>query len=189
MKIKFVFACASALLAFAASSQAGTPVQQILYNVDAGAQCSQAAQTGDGLRLGLEHCNTALRDPLMNQRGAVLVDRGIIKAKLNDVNGALADYRTAIALNAGGDAFVNRAIVYISLKRYDDARADLARGMQLGGENMAVAYYSRGAIEDDTGDYQAAYRDYKQALTVNPNYEPAKRELARFKVTRRTAAN
>jgi hypothetical protein len=33
------------------------------------------------------------------------------------------------------------------------------------------------------GDVKAAYEDYKQALVVQPNFQPAKDELTRFKVT------
>ena len=37
-------------------------------------------------------------------------------------------------------------------------------------------------IEDDAGQYGAAYQDYKQALAIKPDYAPAQRQLARFKV-------
>ena len=36
--------------------------------------------------------------------------------------------------------------------------------------------------EDDAGQYGAAYQDYKQALAIKPDYAPAQRQLARFKV-------
>lgn len=125
----------------------------------------------------------------MIHRAALLVDRGVLKTKLNDVDGALDDYNAAIALNPDiGDAYVSRAGAYIALKRYDAAAADVAKGMQLGAANMAAAYFSRAVIEDDRGDYQAAYRDYKRALELKPDYWAASRELARFKITRRTAS-
>src|SRR5258708_27420679 len=43
------------------------------------------------------------------------------------------------------------------------------------------SYYSRAVIEEETGDMKAAYRDYKTALAIKPDFLPASRELARFK--------
>ena len=53
--------------------------------------------------------------------------------------------------------------------------------------NLHAAYYSRAVIEEETGDVKAAYRDYKTALAIKPDFAPASRELARFKVVRRSA--
>ncbi len=189
MKTIFAFASASAaLFAFAATANAAPRVQQMIYNVDAAAQCSQAAAGIADAQHGQFHCDTALRDPAMTHRAELLVDRGIVKARQGDVNGAIGDYNQAIAENPQlGDAYVNRGAAYIIQKRYGDAWSDVTRGIELGASNMAAALFSRAAIEDDRGDYQAAYRDYKQALVLKPDYTAASRELARFKVTRRTA--
>jgi tetratricopeptide (TPR) repeat protein len=201
MKICFVFAAIAAGLLSAASANAAVfsaaPANdaagnnvRMLYHVDPAAQCSQAARDGDHLRAGLTYCDEALRDPVMNHRGALLLNRGIVKFGLNDSQGALADFNAALAQNPQlGDAYVNRAALLISFKRYNEARADIDQAMQLGAANMPVAYYNRGVIEDETGDYQAAYRDYKQALALKPDYAAASRELARFKVNPRTALN
>ncbi|RDJ94123.1 hypothetical protein B4Q13_16980 [Lacticaseibacillus rhamnosus] len=51
---------------------------------------------------------------------------------------------------------------------------------------MHVAYYSRGEIEEDAGRFAQAYRDYKRALTIKPDYTPALRQLERFKVVPKT---
>ena len=171
IKMKITLAFASAVTLLAAAAHAETPAQRILYNVDAAAQCSAAANATGHLQQGMEFCDTALRDPLMTYRGAVLVDRGVIKVKLNDVNGALADYNAALVINPEmGDAYVSRSGAYIALKRNDEALADTARGIQLGAANLAVAYFNRGIVEDDQGNYQAAYRDYKQAVALKPDY-------------------
>jgi hypothetical protein len=42
-------------------------------------------------------------------------------------------------------------------------------------------------IEEEAGDVRAAYRDYKQALALKPDYWAAQRELSRFKVVTRSA--
>lgn len=156
---------------------------QMIYSTNASQQCFNAAQNGADLRFGLEHCNTAVIDPMTTYRAQTFVNRGIIRYDLGDNNGALQDF--GIALNHDpnlGDAYLNRALVLISEQRPSDALAAINQGIALGATNLQIAYYSRGEIEDDAGQYAAAYNDYKQALTIKPDYAPAERQLARFKV-------
>jgi tetratricopeptide (TPR) repeat protein len=178
MKRIFTSAAFAALVFAAAPAHAVT----MLYFVDPAVRCSQAAQNIGDLHAGLSYCDEALRDPLMNHRGGLLVDRGIVKFALDDAPGALADFNAGLAENpALGDGYINRAALLISLRRFDEARADIGKAMELGANNMHAAYYDRAVIEDEAGDYPAAYRDYKQALALKPGYSAAARELARFK--------
>lgn len=178
---------ALATLTFTAA-QAESPVRQMIYNVDAAAQCSAAANDQGDLRQGLSWCDTALADPAMNHRAALLADRGVVKARLGDNRAALADYDAAIARDPRlGDAYVSRAGVLVAMHRYDEAKSDIAQAIALGAGNLHAAYYSRGVIAEETGDLRGAYRDYKQALALKPDFAAASRELARFKVVSRSA--
>ena len=182
-----VTAAALAVLAVS-SAQAEPQVQQIIYNVDAVSKCSAAANGQADLKDGLEACNIALRDPAMTHRAALMLDRGVIEVKLGDDAAALKDYGGAIALDDKlGDAYVSRAGLLVEMKRYDEARADIAQGIALNASNLHVAYYSRAMIEEESGDVKAAYRDDKQALAIRPDFAPAIRELARFRVVSRSA--
>jgi tetratricopeptide (TPR) repeat protein len=155
----------------------------MLYATSATQQCFDSAQTGADLRFGLEHCNTAVVDPMTSYRAQTFVNRGIIRYDLGDGSGALSDFNIALNNNPTlGDAYLNRALVLISEKRPSDALAAVNQGIALGATNLQIAYYSRGEIEDDAGQYGAAYRDYRQALAIKPDYAPAQRQLARFKV-------
>jgi tetratricopeptide (TPR) repeat protein len=186
--MKLFLASTAVAVLMATAAQAGGQVQQMLYNVDAVSLCSQAASEQADLKDGLVACNTVLADPNMNHRAALLTDRGVIQARLGNNEAALQDYNGAIALDAAmGDAYVSRAGVLIALKRYDEARADIAQGMALNATNMHVAYYSRAVVEEESGDVKAAYRDYKTALAIKPDFAPANRELSRFKVVQRAA--
>jgi len=180
----FVLGVASA--AFAVEGPMPTTDQlgvQIIYQTNAAEQCFNSAQTGVNLGFGLEHCNTAVIDPMTIYRAQTFVNRGIIRFDMGDNNGALSDFNIALNNNpALGDAYLNRALVLIAEKRPTDAMAAINQGIALGATNLQIAYYSRGAIEDDAGQYPAAYRDYKQALSIKPDYAPAQRQLARFKV-------
>jgi tetratricopeptide (TPR) repeat protein len=183
-----LFLATAAVALMATGASAAPQVQQIIYNVDAAAQCSAAASDQADLKTGLSYCDVALSDPAMNHRAALLSDRGVIKARLANNQGALEDYNAAIAIDpALGDAYVSRAGVLIAMKRFDEARADVASGISLGATNLHAAYFSRAVIAEETGDVRAAYRDYKQALAIKPDYAAASRELARFKIVQRAA--
>ncbi|HUO03062.1 MAG TPA: tetratricopeptide repeat protein [Rhizomicrobium sp.] len=155
----------------------------MVYATDAAKQCFDTAQNGADLKFGLEHCNTAVIDPMTTYRAQTFVNRGIIRYDMGDGQGALSDFNVALTNNPSlGDAYLNRALVLISEKRPADALAAINEGIALGATNLQIAYYSRGEIEDDAGQYDAAYRDYRQALEIKPDYSPAERQLARFKV-------
>ena len=194
MKASFAAAAlavfASTILTTAAS--AGSPVQQVIYNVDAVSKCSAVANAQTyseaDLKDGVQACSVAIRDPLMVHRAALFLDRGVIEARLGDNDTALKDYGGAINLDAKlGDAYVSRAGLLVQMQRYEEARADAERGLALGATNLHVAYYSRAVIEEEAGDVQSAYRDYKQALALKPDFAPAIRELSRFKVVKQSA--
>ena len=161
------------------------PVDNLLmiYNTDPALQCYHTAMDGTALRDGLDHCNTAVIDPLMNYRAETFVNRGIIRYDMGDRKGALNDFDIALEYNPSlGDAYLNQALVLVAEKRPQDAMAAISKGIALGATNLQVAYYSRGEIEDDAGHYAQAYRDYRQALMIKPDYGPAQRQLERFKV-------
>jgi len=191
-----LFLAAAALAALTTTALAAPQVQQVIYNVDAVSKCSQAAngltnpQTNlkASLKDGLQACSVALSDPAMTHRAALMLDRGVIEVRLGDTTAALKDYSGAIALDDTlGDAYISRAGLLVEMKRYDEARADIAQGIALGAGNLHVAYYSRAVIEEEGGDVKSAYRDYKTALAIRPDFAPAIRELSRFKVVNRSA--
>ena len=184
--MKFLPAAAALAALSISAAQAGPQVQQIIYNVDATSLCSRAANNQADFQDGLAACNTALSDPAMNHRAALLLDRGVIQVRLGNNEAALKDYSGAIALDAKlGDAYISRAGVLVDLKRYDEARADISQGLALGASNLHVAYYTSGLIAEETGDLKSAFQDYQQSLALKPGFAPASRELARFKLVTR----
>lgn len=156
---------------------------QMLYRTNPAMQCYLSARDGVELKAGLAYCNAAMRDPMMNYRAKIFVNRAIIRHDLGDNKGALADFGNAIAQDPSfGDTYLNQALVLVDEKRPMEALAAIGKGIALGATSLHLAYYVRGVAEDDAGNYAEAYRDYKQALAIKPDYEPAKRQLARFKL-------
>ncbi|MBS0280352.1 MAG: tetratricopeptide repeat protein [Proteobacteria bacterium] len=159
---------------------------EMIYSTNPALQCYYAARDSVDLHYGLEHCDIAMRDPHMNYRSKIVLNRGIIRYAMGDRAGALRDFRNAIEYDpSAGDAYLTQAQVLVADGRPADALAAINQGIALGAKNLHVAYYSRGEIEEDAGNVAQAYRDYKRALTIKPDYAPALRQLERFKVVPR----
>lgn len=150
--------------------------------------CYQFAEFGGNTTDGISTCNFALEQtPLsVRDRSATFVNRGILRARNSDTEGALADYDQGIALNPGlGEGYVDRGAAMIVLRRYDDALADLDKGISLGANRIQIAYYDRAVVDEALGNIRAAYEDYKKAAEIQPDFSLATEQLARFRVVRR----
>ena len=92
----------------------------MIYNTDPALQCYRTAAEGVALRDGLDHCNTAVLDPLMNYRAETFVNRGIIRYDMGDRKGALSDFDNALEYNPSlGDAYLNQALVLVAEESND----------------------------------------------------------------------
>jgi tetratricopeptide (TPR) repeat protein len=135
-------------------------------------------------RVALGHCNAALRDKLRpSDRTATLVNRGIINAAMGRNDAALADYNDALARAPElPDAYLSRGAALMQLGRHQDAKADFDRALALNTDRAAIAYFNRGMANEKLGALPAAYRDYRQAQALAPDFKQAGIELARFQV-------
>ena len=50
-------------------------------------------------------------------------------------------------------------------------------------DRLQLAYFNRGMARENLGDIRGAYYDYKRASDLDPKFEPAREQLARFTVT------
>jgi tetratricopeptide (TPR) repeat protein len=147
--------------------------------------CFEFAEFGGNTIDGTTTCDFALEQTTLSvkDRAATFVNRGILRARKEDSEGALADYDQGIALNpALGEAYVDRGAVMIVLKRYDDALADFDKGISFGANRLEIAYYDRGIVDEALGNIRAAYEDYKKAAEIKPGFELATDQLLRFRV-------
>ena len=147
-------------------------------------ECFHVAEFGGEPNGGIDRCNAALDTVLSpTDRAATLVNRGVLRLALHQNDRALLDIDNGIAIAPDlGDAYVDRGAVSIALGRYDDALADLNKGIELGAHRPQVAYYDRAIVFEQKGDVRSAYNDYKKAVEVAPDFEPAMKELKRFRV-------
>jgi tetratricopeptide (TPR) repeat protein len=150
-------------------------------------ECFQVAEFGGDTLDGINKCTFAL-DTLLTprDRAATFVNRGVLRLALHQNDRALADIDNGIAIAPDlADAFVDRGAVSIALGHFPQALEDLNRGISLGPHRPQIAYYDRAIVYEQQGDIRAAYNDYKKALEIEPGFEPAAKELKRFRVVQK----
>lgn len=184
LRTPLVTAALGAALTLAGPAQAATTV---LGNGLAGI-CSQFAKAGEDRAEALEVCTLALETEAMNRRdrAGTYVNRGVIKMRRQAYADARRDFDIAVRLKPDmGEAFVNRGGALVGEKRYAEALRDIDKGLSLGPEEPEKAYYNRGLANEGLADVKAAYFDYLKATELKPDWDPPRRELTRFSVTRR----
>lgn len=139
----------------------------------------------------LAACRAALADkPVGIDITATLINRGVVEGAMGRYDDAIADYEAAMARQPdNADVYMDRGLAYSGQGRYGLARADFDHALALGTTSADLAYFNRAVAQEKSGDLKAAYLDYRQALAANPDFEPAKRELARFHVVERRVAD
>lgn len=191
MKLILSFAVLfAAAPAYAATTMVGdTPT--IACAKAAAAETPSAQFSEPSRRDALAQCNAALADKIVEQdRTATLVNRGIILAAAGEVPAALDDYNAALERDPSlTNAHINHGSALLRAGRFAEARADFDRAIAMGTDQPTLAYFNRGLANEKLGALTAAYRDYKKAQSLSPDFAPASAELARFQVTSRVAAN
>lgn len=181
MRSHFLFAAAALLVAtpaIGAVSVIGNSAARSCYL----AAETRGAPTSDVLRF----CNDAIhREALTDDElVATFVNRGILKARLGDLDEAIADYDAALSRDPDEpEAYLNKGFALLHLSDsgqeakplFDTALAKKTRRPEL-------AYYGRAVAHELAGEVRAAYYDYRQASQIDPKWRQPKVELARFRV-------
>jgi len=147
--------------------------------------CYEAAEFGGDIHDGIAECTLALDESAMptGDRAATFINRGILKSRNGDSDGALDDYNRGLAIGPNlGEGYVDRGAVMILLQRYDDAKKDIDTGIGMDAKKPEIAYYDRAIVDEALGDVRGAYEDYKKAVELAPDFALAADQLARFKV-------
>ena len=176
----------AALLAAASPANAAAT---ILGGNSAGRDCYLAAEFKRETRASLDVCSRALDlDSLTRRdRAATLVNRGIIHMQARDLENAVADYRSAIALDPGlAEAHVNLGIALLHRGGQDQAAIDsLTRALEMKPDKPEVALYTRAVAHEMLGNVREAYEDYAAAAALAPEWKEPAEQLKRFSVERR----
>ena len=184
MKNLMLFGAIALLAGSAGSASAAVTVLGDTVAVD----CSKAAFNDRGDDAALQLCTRALNDGLLDRRdqAGTFINRGVIYMSRGDWTSAQVDFQRAIDADpALGEGWVNRGAVNIIFKRFQDGISDISKGLTLGTEEPAKAYYNRGVAYEAIDNEKLAYLDYEQALVLEPGWDLPKQELLRFTVTRK----
>ena len=150
----------------------------------AGSKCYATAEFGDPFE-AFDICSRALSGQEMSvrDRAATYINRSVIRLRVHDYNGAVADCDLAIVrFPSLGEAYVNRGAALINLNMAREALDALNKGIEIGLDKVHLAYYNRGLAKERLNDPRGAYEDYKKALELDPTFTLAAEELKRFTV-------
>lgn len=149
--------------------------------------CYLAAKNGFASDDLIKTCSASLDEENLSpkDRAATYDNRGIMQNSLGRLDQALASFASAIATdNSLGDAYVNRGTVLIRQKKYEDALAEINKGIGFGMAFLHIGYYNRAVAEELLGRYRDAYYDYMHVLELEPNFTAAQERLKMFRVIR-----
>ncbi|HYG48397.1 MAG TPA: tetratricopeptide repeat protein [Allosphingosinicella sp.] len=180
MRSKFLFAAAALLAASPA-----TGAVSVIGNSYA-RMCYEAAEARTPSIAAMRNCDQALREDTLSHSDVVatFVNRGILKARVGNVEQAIADYDEALSRDPDQpEAYLNKGFALLHLPEaeqrakpmFDSALAKKTRRPEL-------AYYGRAVANELAGQVRAAYHDYREASRISPKWRDPKVELARFKV-------
>ncbi len=176
--------CLFPMAVFGGAARAGTTTIGQSY----GAECFDNA-SAKGYSVGaITACNRAIEEGTLNRKdhASTLVNRGIVRAHHNDLEGALKDYGKALHMRPElAEAFASRGNVYIRMERYNDALGELNKALKLGLLHPERVYFNRAIVYEILGDTKAAYLSFKKAAEHNPAWDQPQQELQRFTVVSR----
>ncbi|MDP1617365.1 tetratricopeptide repeat protein [Phenylobacterium sp.] len=154
--------------------------------------CSRAAVKGESDARYEEFCDIALETEFLNarDRAGTYVNRGVMRLRRTDYVDAVKDFDMAVKMKPDlGEGYVNRGAAFIGQARYADSIVEINRGLELGVEEPAKAYYNRALAYEGLEDAKSAYFDYQKAVELAPAWTAPAEQLARFTVTTRAQAN
>ena len=179
----------AAALAATGSGTAADAAATILGGSSAGRDCYLAAEFKRETKASLDTCSRALDLDSLNRRdrAATLVNRGIIHMQARDLENAVADYRSAIAMDpALAEAHVNLGIALLHRGGQDQAAIEsLTRALEMKPDRPEVALYTRAVAHEMLGNVREAYEDYAAAAALAPEWKEPAEQLKRFSVERR----
>ncbi|MEA3064553.1 MAG: hypothetical protein QOJ27_999 [Sphingomonadales bacterium] len=181
MRSQFLFAAAALL---AASPAAGAVT--VLGNSSA-RLCYEAAESHMSPSMTLiRTCDDAMRDEGLSgyDRVATLVNRGILKARLGNLDEAIVDYDAALRSDPNeAEAYLNKGFALLHLPdAARQARPMFDSALEKKTRRPELAYYGRAVANELSGEVRAAYDDYRQASRLDPKWQDPKADLARFQV-------
>lgn len=182
--MKYHVLIAAAVLALPFQADAGVTV----LGSGSARMCYLAAESAAAVSIAdIRHCDAALRETATMPRHVVAtyVNRGILRLRRGDAVGAMADFDRASQLDPDEpEAYFNRGSALLRQEQAAPAAAAFSEALQRNTRRPALAHYGRAVANETLGNVQSAYRDYRRASELAPEWNAPRAELTRFRVVR-----
>jgi len=117
---------------------------------------------------------------------ATHVNRGILRLRREQTDEAVADFDRAIALDPNqAEAYLNKGAAFIRRANPAEAVQLFTVALERNTTRPAVAHYGRAVAQEALGNVAAAYRDFRRASEIAPEWREPRIELTRFRVAAR----
>jgi tetratricopeptide (TPR) repeat protein len=180
MSVRAVLISAAALLIAAPAAAGVTVVGGSLAQ-----SCYRAAESQVAPSLeDFDVCDRAFAEGL-NRRDTVAthVNRGILRLRRGDADGAIRDFDRATALDPReAEAYLNRGVALLRHDRAAEALPNFDAAIARRTRRPAYAFFGRAGAYEELGNIRAAYADYRRASELDPHWAPPRLELARFRI-------
>lgn len=114
---------------------------------------------------------------------ATHVNRGILRLRRGLTDDAVGDFDRAIALDPNQpEAYLNKGAALIRRQNPAEALQLFTVALERNTSRPAIAHYGRAVANEQLGNVAAAYRDYRRASELDPDWAEPRTELARFRV-------
>jgi len=133
----------------------------------------------------LDYCDSAFAEGTMDRHDTVAthVNRGILRMRRDDIAAGVIDFDAAIALDPDqAEAYLNKGAAFIRLADHRGALALFNDAIERNTRRPAIAYYGRGIANEELGNAAAAFRDYRRAAELDPDWAQPRADLRRFRV-------
>jgi tetratricopeptide (TPR) repeat protein len=176
-------AAAAAALIAAGPAQGAT----LVIGNGLAAECSQGAYKGRADKEVLDTCTAALEGQLMPKEDTAktYVNRGVVYLRRGVYDLAEKDFDSADRLVPLPETHINLGAVRIREKRYEEAVAEINKGLEMGPLEPEKGYYNRAVAKEALDDLQGAYLDFRKASELKPDWADPKNQMARFIVETR----
>ena len=170
--------------AFLVPAAAAASTMTVIGASPAAVACYNSADSAAPRPSDLIACDRALDDTTLKHHHeiATLVNRGIVRFRLGQFDGAAADFDAVLARQPGQpDALINKGILTLaSGGEIDSALRMINQGLESSPQRPWVGYYGRAVAHELAGRDGLAYRDYKRAQDLKPGWTLARQALSRF---------
>lgn len=142
----------------------------------------------DGRRKSIKTCERALSEDHLGKidRAATHVNLGILLMRRGDYPASLTAYDGALAINPDlAEAYINRGACLIFLSRPDDAITALTKSIELNTDHLPDALFNRAIAYERLGQTTAAYKDFRRAQDLRPDWDLPARALESYQVVTR----